>query len=384
MLLIYFTDGRSTRRNRRPDESIYLNGSVMKRNLAFLLIAGLAAAQTPPAQQKDTSDQNTIRETFKFVLVPVTVSDSHGNFTPGLTPYDFRLFDNGKPQKITEDIASHPLSVALVVQANSDVEAVIPAIKRLASVFESMVVGDDGELALIAFDHRVQTLTGFTSDPAQIDQAFAKLRAGSYTAALNDATMQGIRMLEHRPAERRRVLIQLSENRDKGSEIKVREVLSQADFAGVAMYSVNISQLIASMTSKAQPNRPSAIPPETQMIPIGPAAGVQTPTTTAQMDMGNWVPAIKDVFDMAKSVFVPNPLDVYTRYTGGREFSFKNQKGLDHDVQTIGDELHSQYMLTYLPNNQTEGGYHKITVEVNKPGLKVRTRDGYWIAGKPE
>ena len=161
-------------------------------------------------------------------------------------------------------------------------------------------------------------------------------------------------------------------------------MLSQADFAGVAMYSVNISQLIASMTSKAQPNRPSAIPPETQMIPIGPAAGVQTPTTTAQMDMGNWVPAIKDVFDMAKSVFVPNPLDVYTRYTGGREFSFKNQKTLDHDVQTIGDELHSQYMLTYLPNNQTEGGYHKITVEVNKPGLKVRTRDGYWLAGKPE
>lgn len=354
----------------------------MKRILSFLCVAGALAAQTPPAPQKDTADQSTIKETFKFVLVPVTVSDNHGNFVPGLTPFDFRLFDNGKPQKITEDIASHPLSVVLVIQANADVEAILPSIKRLSSVFESMVIGDEGELAVLAFDHRVQQLTGFTSDPAQIDQAFAKLKPGSYTAALNDATMQGIRMLGNRPPERRRVLIQMSEDRDKGSELKnIREVLTQADFDNVAMYSVNISQLIASMTSKAQPNPPPAIPPETQTYPGG---VIGTATTTSQMDMGNWVPAIKDVFDLAKSVFVPNPLDVYTRYTGGREFSFRNQKTLDHDIQAIGDELHSQYLLTYLPNNQDEGGYHKITVDVMKPGLKVRTRDGYWLASKPE
>ena len=356
----------------------------MKGIVAFLCIAGMLAAQTPPAQEPERSEKPIV-ETFNFVLVPVTVTDNHGSFVPGLTPYDFRLFDNGKAQKITEDIASHPLSVVLAIQANADVSAVMPAIKRLSSVFETMVIGEDGEIALLAFDHRVQTLTGFTSDPAQIDQAFAKLGAGSYTAALNDATMQGIRMLEHRPAERRRILIQVSENRDKGSELKnIREILTQADFANVAMYSVNISQLISSMTTRTQPNRPSAIPPEAQINPTGPGAGVSTATTVSQMDMGNWVPAIKDIFDLAKSVFVPNPLDVYTRYTGGREFSFKSQKSLEHDVQAIGDELHSQYLLTYRPNNQDEGGYHKITVDVMKPGLKVRTRDGYWLASKPE
>jgi VWFA-related protein len=357
----------------------------MRQILAFLCIAGVLAAQTPPAPQKDASDKPLESITIKNVLVPVTVSDAHGNFLPGLTPYDFRLFDNEKLQKITQDMASHPLSVVLAIQANADVEAILPAIKRLSSVFESMVVGEDGEVAVLAFDHRVQTLTGFTSDPAQIDQAFAKLHAGSYTAALNDATMQGIRMLQNRPVERRRVLIQMSENRDKGSELKnVREILTQADFANVAMYSVNISQLIASMTSKAQPNRPSAIPPEAQMVPTGPNSGVMTTTTISQNDMGNWVPAIKDVFDLAKSVFVPNPLDVYTKYTGGKEFSFKNQKTLDKDIQSIGDELHSQYLLAYQPNNPDEGGYHKITVEILKPGYKVRTRDGYWQAGKPQ
>jgi hypothetical protein len=40
--------------------------------------------------------------------------------------------------------------------------------------------------------------------------------------------------------------------------------------------------------------------------------------------------------------------------------------------------------LSYSPNDKDEGGYHKITVDVLKPGYKIRTRDGYWLAAKPE
>ena len=53
-------------------------------------------------------------------------------------------------------------------------------------------------------------------------------------------------------------------------------------------------------------------------------------------------------------------------------------------ISGIGDELHSQYLLSYSPNNQTEGGFHEIKVVVNRPKLEVRTRPGYWVAGRPE
>jgi hypothetical protein len=113
-------------------------------------------------------------------------------------------------------------------------------------------------------------------------------------------------------------------------------------------------------------------------------AGLEnTATTESQMDMGNWMPALKDIFLVAKDVFVPEPLDVYTRYTGGRQFSFKSQKTLEHDAAQVGTDLRGQYMLTYLPNNQDEGGFHHIVVEVLKPGMSVRTRDGYWLAVRP-
>jgi hypothetical protein len=46
--------------------------------------------------------------------------------------------------------------------------------------------------------------------------------------------------------------------------------------------------------------------------------------------------------------------------------------------------LHSQYLLTYSPNNQEVAGFHNIVVQVTKPDLKIRTRDGYYLAGTPE
>jgi VWFA-related protein len=348
----------------------------MRYAIPLVCFASLLAAQEEREKPLESI-------TARFVLAPVTVTDGKGNYIPGLTPYDFRLFDNGKQQKITEDVTSHPISMVVAIQANADVEKILPSVQKLSSVFESLVLGDDGEMAVLGFDHRIQTLTPFTNDAAKIDGAFRSLKVGGYVSAMNDATMQGINMLKSRPTNRRRILVVIAENRDKGSSIKPREVLTEADFANVYIYFVNVSQLLASLTSKAQPNRPSqySLPPGATPLPLG---GVNTQTTESQMNMGNWVPALKDIFDAAKSVFVADPGDVYTKYTGGREFSFKNQKTLERDIAQLGDELHSQYLLTYSPNNQNEGGYHHIVVEIAKPGLSVRTRDGYWIAAKPQ
>ena len=351
----------------------------MRRVIVFLCAAGLVAAQEPA---KDPSDQ-PLTITTRVVLAPVTVVDRNNDFVPGLTPYDFRLYDNGKLQTITQDMATHPLSVVVVVQANADVEKVLPYIKRLSSVFESLVIGEEGEMAVIGFDHRIKVLTDFTSDPAKIDGAFQALSVGSYTSALNDATMRAVSMLRSRPSNRRRVVIQIAENRDKGSEIKkIREVLTEAEFNNVIFYPIDISQLITALTSKAQPNRPSTIPPGGEHVPMG---GINTGTTAMQSEMGNWVPALKDIFDAAKGIFVPDPLDVYAKYSGGRQYGFKNEKELQRDVMQIGSELHSQYLLSYNPNNKTEAGFHQIRVVVTKADIKaVRVRDGYWLAAEPK
>ena len=348
------------------------------------MAAMLFAQQTPsqsPATPGATPEQPTFRTSIPFVLAPVTVTDRDGQFVSGLTPADFRLLDNGKPQKITEDVASHPISLVVAVQANAEVEKFLPQVQKLGSLLQAQVLGDDGEAAVLSFDHRIQTLTDFTSDPDKISMALKKLKAGSWTSSLNDATLEAITMLRRRPATRRRAILLISETRDKGSQIKPREVLTQADFADVVVYSVDISKVMAALTSTPAPPRPDLTPPGGKHLPAG---AVNTPTTDSQMEMGNWVPMIKDVFDAAKGVFVANPLEIYTRYTGGRQYTFVKQGTLDRAVSDIGAELHSQYLLTYSPNNQDEAGFHAITVQVLRADLKIRTRDGYYLAGKPQ
>jgi hypothetical protein len=164
---------------------------VIRHLLPFLCVAGLLAGQDPSSpdrglQKADSPDDLVIRETFKFVLVPVTVTDRSGNLINGLTPLDFRLTDNSKIQSITGDVASHPLSLVVAIQANADVETILPQIQKLSSVFESMVLGDNGEMAVLGFDHRTQTLADFTSEPAKIDAAFKNLKPGSYSSNLNE------------------------------------------------------------------------------------------------------------------------------------------------------------------------------------------------------
>ena len=54
-----------------------------------------------------------------------------------------------------------------------------------------------------------------------------------------------------------------------------------------------------------------------------------------------------------------------------------------HFLADIGRELHSQYMITYTPNNASEAGFHEIEVVVTGVSrAKARTRPGYWVAAK--
>jgi VWFA-related protein len=350
--------------------------NVSQKLLSVVCVAGVMAAQDPPKQ-----DDVIFRGGTKIVLVPVAVTDKRtGDVVNGLTPYDFELFDNGKPQKITEDLASHPISLVIVVQANSSVEHFMPQIQRLGNLVEAQLLGETGEVAVIMFDHRIQTLLNWTSEPDKLGPALKKLKAGSTTAGVNDAMAQAIQMLKSRPTTRRRVIMVVAENQNRGSQMSTREVMSEADFAQVAVYAIDISKVISDLTATPQPSRPNPIPPEARPITAG---VIQTPTTDSQTNDGNWIPLFRDMFDAAKSVFVPNPLTVYAKYSGGQRYNFASQKDLEKAVSNIGATLHSEYMLTYSPNNQDEAGFHQIVVRVKHRDLRIVTRDGYYVAGKP-
>jgi hypothetical protein len=90
---------------------------------------------------------------------------------------------------------------------------------------------------------------------------------------------------------------------------------------------------------------------------------------------------LKEIYQGGKRIFVENPAQVFTDGTGGAQFTFKKERGLEDAISSFGREIHSQYLITYRPDDSNIDGFHQIRVDVDLPGLIVRTRPGYYLAG---
>lgn len=374
----------AAKRNINPVTGAYpvTSKKVMIRVAAVAVGLAASVLLIAQAQQEPETPGLNIREFVTNVVAPTTVLDQDDKIVNGLQPHDFVLKDNDKLQDIKVDVTFQPIDVVLVVQADGVTEEVLPRVKKLGPLLENLVIGEQGTVAIIAFDHRIRVMQDFTSDGAKIKTALEKINAGSSTARQWDAVNEAARMLSKRDKNRRRIILLISETRDKGSEGRGRETLLAVEFANVQVYTVNMSRFVNTLMAKTPVPRPDPIPPSARHMPAG---GAATPTTVQQYQgTGNVLPAFVEVFRQAKAVFIPNPAEVLTRFTGGREFGFVSQKALEEAVSQIGEELHSQYLVSYNPNNKLEGGWHSIKVEVRRAGLKVRTRPGYWLAGVPQ
>lgn len=337
-----------------------------------------------PAGDAAANTGDTIRVHVRNVLVPTTVLDPDGHgYVNGLQPTDFELFDNDRQQKITAEATQLPMSVVLVIQSNSEVEPVLATLKKSGTLLQGLVTGEDSDVAVTAFDHRIQHLQDFTKDPDKIEDAMQKLYAGSSSAKLIDAVADADRMLkQHDPQNaRRRVIVLLSRNLDKGSESHLQETARQMQFDNAIIYCVDISRAYTALNKKMDYPRPEngGIPPEAQ----GNIAGgiPRTQTTTIQQQNGNALNTLPPIYNGIKDLFKKTPAEALSQFTGGRMYSFAKQRGLETAISDIGAELNSQYLLSYSPNNSNEPGFHTITVRVSRPGLKVYVRPGYWTGG---
>jgi VWFA-related protein len=335
----------------------------------------------------DAPDDYKIRIRTQNVLVPTTVLDPDGHgYVNGLSTKDFELLDNGAPQKINADFTQQPLSVVLAVQSNADVEPLLPKIRNTGVLLYGLVTGTDGDVAVLAFDHRMQHIQDFTNDPNRLSDAMQKLRAGSSGAALIDAVLEADHMLKrHDPQNvRRRVIILMSRDVDRGSEAKLPETIRAMQFDNVIVYSINISRVLTSLLK--QPPYPGPqngrIPPEALPNIRGGGSGL-TDTQVVQQEDGNWLNGVPPLMRSIKDLFKKTPSEAFTYFTGGRQYSFARERALEDAVTDIGKDLNSQYLLSYSPAQATqhESGFHTIKVVVNRPGLVIRTRPGYWWGG---
>jgi VWFA-related protein len=344
--------------------------------------------QGPIAPKPGTTVQkppeSTIRLKVALVNAPVAVHDAKGELVLDLQQKDFHVLDNGIAQKIESfDLGGEPLSAVLVFETSSRIAPLLPAVQKSAIVFTQTIVGPTGDAAILGYNDDVEHLLPFNGDPDKIEKTITSLRQGTSGARLYDALSAAVGMLRDLPPSRRRVIIVVAEAWDSGSEEKLGGVLREAQLSNIVIYAVGLSTTSAALRSQPQQSGPiQATPPGTFGRPPVPGTA-QTPSSEQQRD-GNIDLLAVAVWAVqhATAVVKDHPLEVATVATGGMYQSTFRDRSIETAVDAIGGELNAQYMLSYRPTGSDSAGFHQIKVTVDRPGVKVRTRPGYYVGEK--
>lgn len=355
----------------------------------FLMSVGaLVLAQAPQAdnpQKADESPEATFKAGVTNIVAPTLVTDHAGNIIDGLQPQQFHLYDNKKEQNIHVDVAFQPISLVVAIEASSRVDGpILSQIKHLGTLIP-LVSGDHGEVAIMAFDSRLRVMQDFTTDTDKLKAAVDKINAGNSSSRMIDAVDRAVYMLRNRAKDNRKIVLLVSETRDVASEGRLREALMDANFANVVVYTVDISQLMVRLTEKPMAPRPDPID-----VTAYPSVGGNppTPTSVAQnygiQNEVQFMPLLTEIYKNTKRIFVDSPSEAMAKATGGAEFSFVKERALEDAIQRISEQIRSQYLITYNPNNKEEPGFHTIAVVVDNPRYVAKTRPGYWVGGGKE
>lgn len=350
--------------------------------LFLMAVAAQAPAQSQSSANTDVPEFGVpISVSVTNIIAPVLVTDRAGNIIDGLQPHEFHLFDNSKEQNIQVNVAFEPISLVVAIEASARMDGpILTQIKHLGTLLP-LVVGDHGEAAVVAFDSRLRVMQDFTTDPDKIKVGIDKITAGNSSSRMIDTVDRAVYMLRNRPKDNRKIVLLVSETRDQASEGRVRESLIDAQLSNVVVYTVDITQLAVRLTEKAAPPRPNPID-----ITAQPTVGGNPPTpTTDSQNYGpsqvQFVPLLQEIYKDTKRIFIDSPSEVFAKGTGGAEFTFLKQKGLEDAIQRISQEIRSQYLISYNPNNKGEPGFHAISVSLENPRYVAKTRPGYWLGG---
>jgi VWFA-related protein len=276
------------------------------------------------------------------------------------------------------------------VQSSGISAAVLEKVRKVGAMIQPLVVGERGCAGLVSFDQRVVWLQECANQPGVLERAFERLqpllRPGEdKEARMLDAVQSAIERLGQRPGVRRVILL-VSESRDRGSETALDAVAVAAQSAGVAVYAATYSAFKTAFTSKApvsQPRRP--VDPKRPIDPLGsvnanpPGKNNPFPKTPPPEQQVDALGGIGELARLTKT----NTAEALAKSTGGTTFPFMKQKALEEAIAKLGTELHSQYVLSFVPEVSAPG-YHRLEVQVTHAGqFRIRGRPGYWQAEEP-
>jgi VWFA-related protein len=303
------------------------------------------------------------RTETNVVQVPVGVTASNGRDVEGLEARDFIVRDNGVTREVALDVfgaGAAPISLAIAVQSAGISTPALRKIRRIGGMIQPLVIGTRGEAAVVTFDSEIAWVQDFTRDPAAIRNAFTSLKPfKSAHARMYDAIAEVADRMKDRKG--RKVLLLISESRDRGSTIKFEEAIDAIQREGVEVFAAHYSAAATAFASK---------PEDLQQIHDAPNPSIDGPDGPPTASILQLLP---ELFRLAQT----NAIAALTQATGGSDYPFLKEQGIENAIEKLGVEVHSQYILNF-PLPRGSRGTHRIEVLLpDHTDYRIRARQAY-------
>ena len=274
----------------------------------------------------------TFEAVIEVVNLHVTVMDGRNRYVTDLKEADFSIFEDGIKQELTlfnhEDL---PISLSLMLDMSASMDEKLTQAQQAAIRFVKTLRPQD-VASIVAFNDRINVLSEFVADHAELEKAVMRTEASGPTALHNAlyVTLKELGKQKKAGELRRRALVLLSDGEDTASLVQDEQVMEVARKLEIAIYAISL-----------RPNRVQ----DRNRLSFSQAAHLLT---------------------------------VLSRDTGGQVYFPNSLSELDAVYDRIAEELRTQYNLGYVSSNRRRDGKWRRIVVRTREELQVRHKIGYY------
>ena len=295
--------------------------------LALALLSAGWDGKSKPAGEGQEPGEYTIRTTSRLVLLDVSVKDAAGGLVLGLGKQNFEVYENGKPQAITQFAhADVPVTVGLVVDESGSMRPKQSEVITAAMAFIHASNPQD-EVFVINFNEKprrgLPDIQLFSDDAEQLRAALWRGVPQGRTA-LYDAIELGLHQLNFGRRDKK-TLIVITDGGDNVSAHNLQDVMEDVMGSVATIYTIGIY----------------------------------------------------DEDDPDKN---PRVLQRIVRLSGGSAYFPKRLDEIVSICRDIAKDIRTRYTIGYVPAEEKKASERHIEVVArsqNGNKLKVKTRTGY-------
>jgi Ca-activated chloride channel homolog len=346
----------------------------------------------PESGPVEVGEDDVLTVDTQLVPVPVVVRDRAGRPVANLRAENFALYEDGRPQRISNFATSDaPFEVALLLDTSGSTRADLGLIRRAANLFvEQLRKGD--RVAVVSFrtveedgaKHAAVTVNSpLTDDRDRLEEAIERIGTSNGTP-LYDALERVVREVFREPpreeARGRRALVALTDGVDSTSEAEFEEARARLRQSGVFGYFIQVNteeyveeRLLRDCRDRGQLGL-SKLQLERYRRAFASRAEAADFSNFCRMGPFERMHISRALYQLARS-----EMQELARDTGGRTFSATDLRDARRAFSQVAEEIGKLYSLGYYPTNKArDGRFRAIRVEVRGlPGAQVTAREGY-------